>query len=202
MSRERILARIRAANRKRDRVEHPGGFESWRALDAGSAQGDHPGAARERFAAMFGAAGGEVVRVPGVSQAAAWLRDFGAAFDSVAVGSTVDPALVPDLPRHAPRRADFGLSRARCAIAETGSLVLDARDGRRAQLLPPVHVVVLDATAVHATARDAFAALRDDLPSALGLHSGPSKSADIGQVMVKGVHGPGRLVALVVDGRA
>ena len=51
---------------------------------------------------------------------------------------------------------------------------------------------------VHATFREALAAVRDDLPSALGLHSGPSKSADIGHVMVKGVHGPGRLVALIV----
>ena len=31
------------------------------------------------------------------------------------------------------------------------------------------------------------------------LHSGPSKSADIGQVMVTGVHGPGRVVALLLD---
>ncbi|MGC8905434.1 LUD domain-containing protein, partial [Thermus sp.] len=38
------------------------------------------------------------------------------------------------------------------------------------------------------------------LPAALGLHSGPSKSADIGQVMVKGVHGPGRLVVVVLTG--
>ena len=37
------------------------------------------------------------------------------------------------------------------------------------------------------------------LPRALGLHSGPSKSADIGQVMVKGVHGPGRLVVVVLE---
>jgi L-lactate dehydrogenase complex protein LldG len=77
--------------------------------------------------------------------------------------------------------------------------VLDARDGRRTQLLAPTHVVLLDPATVHATARDAFLALQDDLPSAIGLHSGPSKSADIGQVMVKGVHGPGRLVALVVE---
>ncbi len=42
--------------------------------------------------------------------------------------------------------------------------------------------------------------MRDDLPSAIGLHSGPSKSADIGHVMVKGVHGPGRLIAVVLGG--
>jgi L-lactate dehydrogenase complex protein LldG len=41
--------------------------------------------------------------------------------------------------------------------------------------------------------------MKEDLPSAVGLHSGPSKSADIGHIMVKGVHGPGRLIAAVIS---
>jgi len=40
--------------------------------------------------------------------------------------------------------------------------------------------------------------LKGQLPSAIALHSGPSKSADIGQVMVRGVHGPGRLIAAII----
>ena len=77
-----------------------------------------------------------------------------------------------------------------------------ARDGRLTQLLPSTHVVFLRGAAVHATLAGALAALRPDLPSALGLHSGPSKSADIGQILVRGVHGPGRVVALVVEASA
>jgi len=42
------------------------------------------------------------------------------------------------------------------------------------------------------------ATTRPALPTALGLHSGPSKSADIGQVLVRGVHGPGRVVAVII----
>ncbi len=207
MRRDRILERIRAASRGRDRVAHPGDFESWRAADAvagraGSGSPGSGGTPLDRFVTMLEAAGGEVARVSDRTEAAAWLGDFASAFDSVAAGAGVDPALLPDLPRHAPRRAALGVSVARCAIAETGSLVLHARHRPRAQLLPPVHVVLLDARAVHVTAREAFAVLRHDLPSALGLHSGPSKSADIGQVMVEGVHGPGRLVVLVIDGPA
>jgi L-lactate dehydrogenase complex protein LldG len=88
---------------------------------------------------------------------------------------------------------------ARGAIAETGSLLMDARDGRHAQLLPPTHVVFVHAQDVHATFREAVVVMKADLPSAIGLHSGPSKSADIAHVMVKGVHGPGRLIAVVIE---
>jgi len=84
------------------------------------------------------------------------------------------------------------------AVAETGSLRLDARDGRGTQLLPPTHVVVVHAARIHLTLADALRRLRGDLPSVLALHSGPSKSADIGQILVTGVHGPGRVVAVVV----
>ncbi len=67
------------------------------------------------------------------------------------------------------------------------------------QLLPPTHVVLLARSTVHRTMADAFEAVSADLGSAIGLHSGPSKSADIGQILVKGVHGPGRVVALIVE---
>ena len=90
-----------------------------------------------------------------------------------------------------------GISRARAAVAETGSLLMDARDGRRAQLLPPVLVVLVEADSVYSALADALEAVGPDMSAALGMHSGPSKSADIGQVMVKGVHGPGRVIALV-----
>ena len=42
--------------------------------------------------------------------------------------------------------------------------------------------------------------LRAGLPAALGLHSGPSKSADIGGTVVTGVHGPGRCIAVLEGG--
>ena len=90
------------------------------------------------------------------------------------------------------------MSLARGAVAETGSLIMDARDGRRAQLLVPTHVVFVRTRDVYATLREALTELADDLPSAIGFHSGPSKSADIGQILVKGVHGPGRLVAVLM----
>lgn len=192
-ARERILARIRDALADRPRVAHPGPFGGQRPTPPA----DDP---VEGFTAVFRQAGGEVERVPDDETAAAWLASFTLGVESVARGSTLPARLVEALgPGPAPPEdARIGVSMATGAVAETGSLLLDARDGRRVQLLPPTHVVVVRAESVHATLAKALRALRPHLPSAVGLHSGPSKSADIGQVMVRGVHGPGRVIALVV----
>jgi L-lactate dehydrogenase complex protein LldG len=190
-ARDRILGRVRSATLKRDVAAHPGSFEGWR-------PGGRAGSPVDGFAVLFLAAGGEVVRRPDVAEAARWLADFGAAFDPATVGRTVPDALSPDLPDAPPDSAPLGVSMARGAVAETGSLIMDARDGRRSQLLVPTHVVFVHVGDVHAMLRDALVQMSADLPSAIGLHSGPSKSADIGQIMVKGVHGPGRVIAVVI----
>lgn len=96
---------------------------------------------------------------------------------------------------------DAGLTRARSAIAETGSLVLwpDSREPRLMSLVPPVHFVLLDADAIHA---DLHAAMADEnwaggLPTNALLISGPSKTADIQQTLAYGAHGPRELVVLI-----
>ena len=190
-AREQVLGRVRDALAKRPATEHPGAFEGWR--PAGSVRTGVDG-----FAAMLEAAGGEVVRLRDDAAAAAWLERFCRAFPAACTGHTVPAELRPPLPTAAADAAPLGVSMARGAVAETGSLLMDARDGRRAQLLPPTHVVFVRRSDVHETFRGALVVMRDDLPSAIGLHSGPSKSADIGHVMVKGVHGPGRLIAVVI----
>lgn len=195
-ARDRILRRIRSANTGRTATDHPGDFGEWKPEGVSGYVADPV----TGFVSMFTAAGGEVARVADDAALEPWLRSFAADFASVTLGRLVPPDVAPDLPRERPETAPLAVSVARAAIAETGSLVLDARDGRRAQLLAPVHVVILRERDVIATAREAFLQLATDLPAALGLHSGPSKSADIGQVMVKGVHGPGRVVAVLVAG--
>ena len=188
--RDRTLARVREALVGREATALPSLFEGWRPAAAVRAGVDG-------FATMLQSAGGEVVQVPSEAAATEWLARFAVGFEAAAVGLTVPQALRPRLPGAAPDVAPLGVSMARGAIAETGSLLMDARDGRRAQLLPPTHVVFVRAGDVHDTFRGALESMRGDLPSAIGLHSGPSKSADIGHVMVKGVHGPGRLIAVV-----
>jgi len=192
-ARERILARVRDALAHRPPAPHPGAFEGWRPTPL-------PDDAVAGFVETFTRAGGEVHRVPDAGAARVWIRELGWGLNGAAVGATVPADLNPGLPVTPPEEASLGISMARAAVGETGSLVLDARDGRRTQLLPPVHVVFVRKSTVHRTLVEALSALRPDLPSALGLHSGPSKSADIGQVLVKGVHGPGRVVALLLEG--
>lgn len=194
-AREQILTSIRAARERRVQVDHPGRFGAWRPEPAPSPLNG--------FETMFTQAGGEVVHVTSSAQRDIWLREFLSGFDALSLGVGV-PAEVAELgptpvPHGSEHTAPAGIAVARAAVAETGSLMMDARDGRRAQLLPPILVVLVDATTVHATLADALGAVRADLPAAIGLHSGPSKSADIGQVMVKGVHGPGRVIAVVAQ---
>ncbi len=144
------------------------------------------------------AAGGEVIRLADEAAARVWLNDFASEFESVSVCRGVPEALQPALPAAPPPEAALGVSVAVGAAAQTGSLLLSSREGRRAQLLPPVHLVWVRARDVHATLGDALQACRDDLPAVLALHSGPSKSADIGQILVTGVHGPGRIIAAIL----
>lgn len=206
-ARDEILGRVRDALEGREAVEHPGGFGGWRAGEGAGERGHGGGGAAasvvERFTRTFEAAGGEVVRLEGPEEATAWLEALRgelevSASGGVSVGATVPASLTPGDAGADPEGADLGVSMATGAVAETGSLVLDARDGRRAQLLPPVHVVWVKEEDVHDTLVGALHDAHEDLPSAVGLHSGPSKSADLGQILVKGVHGPGRVVAALV----
>jgi len=196
VSRDRILRRVREALEARESVEHPGAFRSWRAEGVAHPADAEPVAA---FRAAFAAAGGQVETLAAPERIRARIDDLTRGATGISVGPGVPPELVPERPRRPPYQAAVGLSMARGAVAETGSLLMDARDGRRTQLLPPLHLVLVRAITVHATLAAALAAVRNDLPSALALHSGPSKSADIGQILVEGVHGPGRVVALVME---
>jgi L-lactate dehydrogenase complex protein LldG len=164
---------------------------------------------------MFEAAGGEVVSFKTQVEASLWVRGFLTDFNSFSVGELARGRLNEDaepdewIEEIDPSAVEAGVSLAFGAVAETGSLIMTPQDGRRAQLLPPVHVVFVDQAKIYETLSEGLMALKTELlpgdnesgglPSAVGLHSGPSKSADIGQVLVKGVHGPGRVVTVIVE---
>ncbi|GEM89155.1 LutC/YkgG family protein [Oceanithermus desulfurans] len=190
-AKHRILRRVRRALAGRWPVEAPTG--PWRpAVEAAGAVA--------RFLAHAEAGGVEARRFESPDAARAWLSDWAAAFKSAATSPRVPAPLAPPLPAAPPEEAELGVSRALAAVADTGSVLLSSAEGRRLQLLPPAHLVWVDEAEVVQHLGEVLGRLADDPPSALALHSGPSKSADIGQIMVQGVHGPGRLVVAVVRG--
>lgn len=94
-----------------------------------------------------------------------------------------------------------GVTTAMLAVAETGSIALNAgpRNGRLVSLLPPLHVAIVPTSRLVATVGDYFktVALLEHLPAALNLVTGPSRTADIEMELSIGVHGPASLHVLL-----
>jgi L-lactate dehydrogenase complex protein LldG len=114
--------------------------------------------------------------------------------------------VVVDEPPLAPRaldQLDGVLTGCALAIAETGTIVLDAgqRSGRRAlTLVPDWHICIVEADTIVAGVPDAVEALAEAAADGrpITLVSGPSATSDIELDRVEGVHGPRNLDILVV----
>ena len=98
-----------------------------------------------------------------------------------------------------------GVSQAFGAVAESGTLMLaSGRDNPTTlNFLPDTHVVIVDAADVAGDYETLWIRLRERygegvMPRAVNLITGPSRSADIGQTLILGAHGPRRLHVIVV----
>jgi L-lactate dehydrogenase complex protein LldG len=95
--------------------------------------------------------------------------------------------------------ADAVVTGCAAAVAETGTVILDAGSAqgpRVLSLIPDHHVCVVHAAQIHADVPAAVAALRPTAPQTW--ISGPSATSDIELDRVEGVHGPRRLQVIVV----
>ncbi len=105
--------------------------------------------------------------------------------------------------------ARVGLTGADAALAGTGSLLLVTGPGkpRQVSLLPPVHVAAITTgqivpdldTWIAAQRESGFQRIRS--ASASVVISGPSRTGDIANIPVRGVHGPGEVHIILLAPR-
>ncbi len=98
--------------------------------------------------------------------------------------------------------AAVGISSADYCLADTGTLVMIAShaEARLISLLPPVHVAVVESGRMLSGLDELLAAvpLPGEQSSSMVLITGPSRTGDIEQVLVRGVHGPGEIHVVIV----
>jgi L-lactate dehydrogenase complex protein LldG len=174
-----------------------------------------PAALRERFAREAQALGGQVAAFTEANRAVEFILGLIAPDQAV---QSWDFAHIPLLGledaimRAGIRVSDgdatvrVGITGVDAALAGTGSLVLAAGPGkpRQVSLVPPVHIAVLttDQIVPHldhwaASQRsDNFQRIRS--ASSVAVISGPSRTGDIANIPVWGVHGPGKLHIVIM----
>ncbi len=91
---------------------------------------------------------------------------------------------------------DIGITKAKLAVAETGSCLIDTTndDIRLATMIAEVHVILLEKSQIKPTllsvADDLRKIMSENLSSNSLFVTGPSRTSDIERVVAVGVHGP------------
>jgi len=98
--------------------------------------------------------------------------------------------------------ADIGITSADYALADTGTLVMIAspQESRLVSLLPPMHLAIVPKDRILTGLDELFTILPQpaETSSSMVLITGPSRTADIEQILVRGVHGPGQITVVIV----
>lgn len=112
------------------------------------------------------------------------------------------PGLSLEVTRETAAQATVGISQMDWALADTGTLVQDATAAaqRLVSTLPPVHVALIGTDRLLPDLGEVLDRVHPEKASYLAFITGPSRTADIERVLTIGVHGPGRLLVLFVEG--
>jgi len=133
-----------------------------------------------------------------VASNAAILRECGATALAGVESGITDGAHLRELSAY----AACGITGADYALADTGTLVMLAspQEARLISLLPPVHIAIVERKRLLTGLDELLSILPRpaDQTSSMVLITGPSRTADIEQILVRGVHGPGEIHVVVV----
>ena len=147
----------------------------------------------------------DFLKETGVSEApqcgAVWAADnFLDETEKVGLRAQV-PGITFEVTREYSAASKVGISQVDWAIAGTGTLVQDATgvEKRLVSTLPPIHVALIGADRILEDMGGVLERLRPEQLDCISFITGPSRTADIERVLTIGVHGPGRLIIVVVD---
>jgi L-lactate dehydrogenase complex protein LldG len=176
----------------------------------------------ERFAAELAAVQGEVIRCPTMEEARRRLAELASAAGWTSIGAMDRPLVreaagglpasslnwqMADWPSARMAQLSASVIEPEALLADTGSCVIrcPTAEDRLLCYLPPACVVVARAAqlAEHLPAAWASLAPRVADPAMQGefvIVTGPSRTADIEKILILGVHGPKRLMVLLVEG--
>jgi L-lactate dehydrogenase complex protein LldG len=212
-ARQRILARIRSAQRRHGAPSEAERREA-EAWIARHEVGPQPTVEADRvahFERQAARMSSTTERVPGLNDVPAALARYldahGLPRRAVCwntLGELDWPGAGLEVEARRPQGDDrVGISGAFVAIAETGTLMMLSGPDTPASmhLLPETHVAVVAAERIVAHYEEGFALARLErgrLPRATNLVSGPSRTGDIEQTIVLGAHGPYRVHVVIV----
>ncbi len=160
----------------------------------------------EQFKETLKGVGGEVIAVLGkegvIQQLKKWRNDL--EWDSVGCADAIIQELIlsSGITITSQEEAEIIFTPCEFLISSTGSVTVSSSAGlgRKAYVSPRIHVVLAAASQIKLQIGDALEALQskyDEMPSWVGLISGPSRTADIEKTLVMGAHGPNEFIVLI-----
>lgn len=217
-ARKTMLARIRehlAASAPFDKVHHEQ-HETGATPTAGRAVSQPANSDPvDRFRAALESVNGNCIVVPDEAAAAASLKQIIDLYSPRRIAVSDSPlvqrlmrqvdcqaAVVADAAAEVLFDCDAGITGAQWAIAETGTLVLEAKSERHrlVSLVPPVHIALVAAGGIRETMADVLELIScsGELSRVVTFVTGPSRTSDIELTLAIGVHGPGKLHVIVI----